>query len=87
MVADKPIVAFKVDAIPEIIIDGYNGLLVKANDLPAFAQAIFFLYSDKNLGRKLVINGRDWVRKSFDVTRVAEEHERVFVRLYEKIYI
>lgn len=87
MVADKPIIAFDVDAIPEIIIDGYNGLLVKANDLPAFAQAISILYDDKELRHKLVINGRDWVRKSFDVTRVAKEHERVFVRLHEDLHI
>lgn len=87
MVADKPIVAFKVDAIPEIIIDGYNGLLVKANDLLAFAQAIFFLYDDKELRHKLVINGRDWAKKYFDMTRVAEEHERIFVRLYEDLHI
>lgn len=87
MVAGKPIVAFKVDAIPEVIIDGYNGLLVKVNDLSAFAQAIFFLYKNKNLRRKLVINGRDWVRKSFDVARVAKEHERIFVRLCKDLHV
>lgn len=81
MVAGKPIVAFKVDAIPEIIIDGYNGLLVKNKDLTAFAKAIFLLYKNNDLKHKLVINGRTLVQEAFDVGRVAKEHERMLADL------
>lgn len=81
MVADKPIVSFKVDAIPEIIIDGYNGLLVNINDLIAFADAISLLYNSDELKQKLVMNGKSWVKDFFDVVRVAKEHENIFVGL------
>lgn len=86
MTAGKPVVSFSVDAVPEIIIDRYNGLLVKSYDLAAFAEAVFSLYKNDNLKRELVMNGIAWVKESFDVTRVAEEHERMFVGLCRASY-
>lgn len=81
MVAGKPIVTFKVDAIPEIIIDRYNGLLVTSNDLIAFADAICLLYNNDELKQKLLVNGQSRVAELFNIERVADEHENIFAKL------
>ena len=81
MLANKPIVAFEVDAIPEIIINRYNGLLVPSNDLTAFADAIYSLYNDDKLKQELMMNGKLRVNALFNIKRVADEHEKNFAKL------
>ncbi|MCL4555096.1 MAG: glycosyltransferase family 4 protein [Actinobacteria bacterium] len=40
MAAGKPIVACGVGCVPEIVVDGHNGLVVRANDVTALAEAM-----------------------------------------------
>lgn len=51
-----PIIASSVDAIPEIIQNGYNGLLIPPNDPMALANGIEYLF--KNAGRRSEIGGK-----------------------------
>lgn len=78
MMASKPIVASRVDAIPNIIRDGENGLLVEADDATGASEAVLRIYQDRNLKDKLVAQGLEDVHKKFNARRVAKEHERVF---------
>lgn len=57
MMAGKPIVASRVDAIPNIIRDGENGLLVEADAAAGASEAVLQIYRDKELKDKLVARG------------------------------
>lgn len=81
MLAKKPIVACNVDAIPDIIRDNYNGLLVDRNNSTMVSEKIVKLYNDRNLLNKLVLHGYDDVYNRFNVKRVANEHEAMFESL------
>ena len=78
MLAEKPIVATNVDAIPNIITDGENGLLVERNDYQAVAEAVIKLHNNRNLVDKLREFGTNCVYKRFNVERVAKETEAIF---------
>ena len=52
MIARKPIVATKVDAIPNIIRDGENGFLVEADDIDGASKAVLKLYGKNKLKRR-----------------------------------
>mgnify|MGYP004500712149 CR=1 FL=1 len=78
MMAGKPIVASNVDAIPNIIRDGENGLLVSMDDPIGSYEAALKIYRDDELKKKLVAQGYRDVKKRFNARRVAKEHERVF---------
>lgn len=80
MLSGIPIVAYAVDAVPEIIVDEYNGLLVPPNDINRFAEALIRLYDDSDLRKRLVENAFNEVSK-YDIKRVAQEHEKLFVEL------
>lgn len=78
MMAGKPIVATRADAIPNIIRDGENGLLVKVDDAVGASKAVLRIYQEDGLKDKLVAQGIADVHRRFNAKRVSEEHEKVF---------
>ena len=81
MACGKPIVATNVDAIPYVVRDGINGILVKKDDFYSGAQAVKKLYDNKMLADNLASNGKKIVNKYFDVNRVVNEHKALFLKL------
>ena len=53
MATGLPVVATRVGGIPEILVDGINGLMVNPRDAHALASSIIAILSDSNLRRKL----------------------------------
>lgn len=78
MMAGKPIVASRVDAIPNIITNGENGLLVEMDDAVGASAAVLKIYSNNNLKSKLVSAGLKTVHKKFNVQRMTKETEKLF---------
>ncbi|MCD8131594.1 MAG: glycosyltransferase family 4 protein [Lachnospiraceae bacterium] len=78
MLARKPIVATRVDAIPEIIEDHVNGLLVGVDNIKEITDAVLEIYNDIDLRDDIVENGYKIVHNRYDVKRVAEQHEELF---------
>lgn len=81
MMAGKPIVASRVDAIPNIIQDGENGLLVEVDDDIGASEAVLRLYQDEELRNRVVARGLEDVHNRFNVRRVSEEHEKLFEKV------
>lgn len=84
MLAGKPIVATEVDAIPNIISNRSNGILVKADDAGEAAKAVTEIYENKDFASALIQKGKEVVLNRFNVKRVSAEHEKLFVYLNEK---
>lgn len=76
--AGKPIVASRVDAIPNIIRDGENGLLVEVDDAVGASEAVLRIYREDGLRNRLVAQGIEDVHNKFNARRVSEEHGRLF---------
>ena len=83
MMAGKPIVASNVDAIPDIIEDHVNGLLVPPEDEDAAYHAVMEILSDKELRETLIQNGLKDVHTRFNVKRAAKEHEELFKKIVD----
>ena len=81
MMAGKPIVASRVDAIPNIIRDGENGLLVEVDDVTGASEAVLRIYSDEKLKNVLIKVGLETVNKKYDARRVSNETGKLFEEL------
>lgn len=81
MMADKPIVASNVDAIPNIIKNNVNGVLVEPDRPEDVFDAIMKIYADKIFAENLVQNGNVIVKQRFDAKRAAKEHEKMFSQI------
>ncbi|MCI9219209.1 MAG: glycosyltransferase family 4 protein [Lachnospiraceae bacterium] len=82
MLCEKPIVATNVEAIPNLITDMENGILVDVDDYNSAANAVIELNKNTEFKSKLVRNGIDTVHKRFDVRRVAEQSEKIIEQLW-----
>ncbi len=85
MMAGKPIVASRVDAIPNTIRDLENGLLVEVDDAVGASRAVLRLFQENEIRERLTTQGLKDVHKRFDARRVAEEHEILFERTIGKM--
>ena len=67
MASGAPVVSTRISGIPELIVDGMNGLLVEPGDDAALADAITRLLLDAELARRLAAAGRQTVERHFDL--------------------
>jgi glycosyltransferase involved in cell wall biosynthesis len=65
LMAGRPVVATRAGAIPEILRDGRDALLVDVEDAPGLANAITRILSDRELAQSLVASGRERVESKF----------------------
>ena len=73
----KPVVAFNVSAIKEVVKNKQTGLLVKP-DSYELANAILALLSDKSLREKMGRSGREFVSKNFSWDICAQKMFQVY---------
>lgn len=80
MAAGTPVVATCVGALPELIADGVNGLLVQPGDVPGLTCAIDRLLSSAAVRHRLSKRARDRVTQYYSLERVVPQIEALYVR-------
>lgn len=81
MACGVPIVAANVDAIPDIIENGKNGILIKVNSSKEVFKAVSELYDVPDLKKWLVNNAEQIVKEKYDATRLIQESIQMYMRL------
>ena len=81
MLAGLPVVATRVSAVPEVVVEGETGSLVEAGDIEAVARELVLLLGDAELRGRLGAAGRERARTEFSVARMAERT----IGLYEDV--
>ena len=66
LACEKPVVGSNVGGIPDIVKDGYTGLLVKPGNPEELANAIIKLLNNLKLCKKLGENGRKFVKENYE---------------------
>ncbi|MEN9214397.1 MAG: glycosyltransferase family 4 protein [Gloeomargarita sp. DG_1_6_bins_138] len=78
MAARLPIVATRVSAIPEIVLDGKTGLLIPPQDPEKLAQAVIQLLVNPPLRRQYGTAGYQRLMQEFTVTQMLERTAAVY---------
>jgi glycosyltransferase involved in cell wall biosynthesis len=72
MAASLPIIASRVSAIPEVVVDGETGILVAPRDVTRLAAGLAQLIADTTLRRHMGLLGSVRLESHFSVSRMAE---------------
>jgi glycosyltransferase involved in cell wall biosynthesis len=75
---EKPVIATSVGDIPEVIIDGFNGLLIPPQNIDKLTLAMERLISNPAEAREMGINGRKTVEDRFSLDIMAGETEKEY---------
>lgn len=82
MAAGRAVVASRVGGVPELVLDGENGLLVPAGEPHALAGALWELSSRPEVAARLGQNGAKRVR-AFDWDSIAAQYIEIYESLLE----
>ncbi|MEJ2748911.1 MAG: glycosyltransferase family 4 protein, partial [Anaerolineae bacterium] len=78
--AKKPVIGARTGAIPTVVNEGKDGLLIEHRNTADLTQAIQALLSDPGLGRELGANGYRKVREHYTWDIIAEKFRAVYVQ-------
>ncbi len=73
MARGLPVVASRVSAIPEVVVDGETGLLAAAGDIPAIRDALLTLLRDPAMARRMGERGRQRLETCFGEERMVRQ--------------
>lgn len=82
MAAGCPIVATNVGGIPNIITDGYNGMLIEPKDEEALAKAIIDMMGDDSKRNRFRERGRLLYEQRYSAVAMTKTYERLYLREY-----
>lgn len=77
----KPLVAFRVGGIPEVVIDGECGFLHSFGDVAAVAGSIGRLADDPEFARKMGEQGKQRALQEFTADRIVPRYEALYRRV------
>ena len=77
----RPVIAFRVGGIPEVIRDGETGFLHDFEDIEAMAESLVRLAGSPELARKMGEQGREDAQTRFSAERIVPQYEKVYQRL------
>lgn len=83
MYCGVPLVSTKVDAIPYVVDDGVDGLLVEPNSANEAAQAVIRIYGDSTLAARLVTNGMNIAKDKYDIRRVTKQTLKLYYKILD----
>jgi glycosyltransferase involved in cell wall biosynthesis len=69
MASGLPIISTSVGGIPEVVINGQNGFLIRPNNPVELADTIEKIINDKSLVQKMGAEGRKMVSQNFDIEK------------------
>ncbi len=84
MAAGKPVVARRVGALPETIIDGETGLLLPEDHPEAVARALLELLGDPERARRMGKEGRRRAEAEFNAERHVQQVEQVYLKVLRR---
>ena len=80
-----PVIGTNLGGIPEIVVDGVNGLLVKPGDAESLAFAMTRLLSKADWAQRLAHSGYQSVQERFSLERMTNEYSSLYRSLQKHI--
>ena len=78
MATQTACVSTSISAIPELIADGRDGILVEPNDSEALTDAISSLLDNPSRREEIAANGRETVENKFDISQSVDQLVDIF---------
>jgi glycosyltransferase involved in cell wall biosynthesis len=82
--AGKPVIGASATGIVDLLVDGETGLLFPVGDVPALAEALARIISDKALATKLGLAGQEQVKRAFRQEQIWQALHREYLEVLQR---
>ena len=79
MALNRPVIATKTGIAKEILIHFENGLLVEIDNSKSLAEAIFLLFNDLDLAKRISYRGRKLVQENYPITNTTKKLQELYL--------
>ena len=83
--ARLPSVAYAVNGVNDILLEGETGFPIPPHDTNLAAEKILWLKNNPAEARKMGVNARTQVEKEFDIDTMVRQQENLYQSLYEAV--
>jgi glycosyltransferase involved in cell wall biosynthesis len=80
----KPVVAFGIGGIPEVVTNGKSGFLHEFGNVEAMAASLDLLASTPSLAQEIGAQGKLTARAKFSADQIVPLYEQIYERLIER---
>ncbi len=84
-VAGLPVVAYAVNGVNDILMEGETGFPVPPHDTTVAAEKLLWIKNHPQEAKKLAQNARRRVEKEFDIDKMVRDQEELYGQLYAKV--
>lgn len=84
MASKKPVIATKVGAVPKVIEDNKDGILVAPGNINELKEAMIFLLTNKKLSKELSQNAYNKVASEFSSQTMCAKYSEIYKKVLEK---
>ncbi len=81
---EVPVIASNIGGLPEVVIDGKTGYLVKPGNEQDLSEKMYHLVIDKELRKKMGLEGRKFVSKNYDWQENLKLMEKYLYQIIEE---
>jgi len=83
---ETPVVVSNVGGLPEVVKDGETGIVVEPRNAEKLAKALEILLKDEELRNRMGKNGRERVRKHYDINNNVDRMIELYEKCLNKMY-
>jgi glycosyltransferase involved in cell wall biosynthesis len=83
MAMEKPVVAYNIRGVRDLVVDGETGFLVKFGDVSALAEKIIFLISHPDFAKEMGKKGRKRIEENFSLDIRLKQMEALYKEILE----
>jgi len=87
MVSGKPVVAYAVDGVREIVKDSLTGYLITPKDVKTAVEKISFLLQKPEWIKQLGKAGEKIIDETFDIDYMVRQQEKLYLELSGKLVV
>jgi glycosyltransferase involved in cell wall biosynthesis len=84
MAMEKPIVAYNIRGVRDLVEDGVNGFLVKFGDIDTLAERILYLMENPDIAKEMGKRGREKIEREFSLNVILPQMMALYREILEE---
>lgn len=81
---EKPIVAYNIRGVRDLIDDGVNGFLVPFGDVKGLAEKTKYLMENPQLAKEMGKKGREKIEREFSLKVILKDMKKLYKEILEE---